>query len=84
MVCRRSSVGDVDTRRVPYDDGKVLVAVRLLALVGARVIAQQPEKLQMTMMSRVAEVKARDAVVVVDEVACTNTRNTRVLQVLND
>ena len=37
----------------------------------------------MTMQLRVAEVKARDAVVRVDGVACTNARNTRVL-VINE
>ena len=44
---------------------------------------KHPEHPQMTMQSRVAEVKARYAVVAVDGVACTNVRNTRVL-VLND
>ena len=44
---------------------------------------KQPEQPQMTMQSRVTEIKARDAVVALDDVACTNARNTRVM-VLNE
>ena len=83
---RRSAVGDVDARRVRSDAGGVGVAVTvgLRVAVGAQVVdAAAGEKPQMTMQSRVAEIKALDSVIAVDKVACTNARNTRVL-VLND
>ena len=76
---RRSASGDIDDRRVRSDTGRACAA----AAVEARVVDAAAGPAQMTTQSCMVEIKARDAVVAVDGVACTKDRNTRVL-VLND